>query len=178
MGLGKSIQTIGLILSNPPKGITYPVNRKAILSSPCCTLIVCPVSVMSNWTLQIDSHVAPNTLHVALYHGADRRTILEELERNQIDVLVVSYHTLLSEYTSVAAMVNPGKPVKKKVKGRCIFDQVFHRIVLDEAHTIRSINKRFFKATFSLKAEHKLCLTGTPFVNRVGRLLFLKCVFF
>ena len=38
--------------------------------------------------------------------------------------------------------------------------------VLDEAHVIRSSKTKKFKAVKQLKAERKLALTGTPFVNR------------
>ena len=46
-----------------------------------------------------------------------------------------------------------------------IFDQNFHRIILDEAHMIRNASTLYFKGTKALTATHKLCLTGTPFVN-------------
>ena len=38
--------------------------------------------------------------------------------------------------------------------------------VLDEAHVIRSSKTKKFKAIKQIKAERKLALTGTPFVNR------------
>ena len=40
-----------------------------------CTLIVCPVSVISNWVQQIEQHVVPGTLRVATYHGTSKATI-------------------------------------------------------------------------------------------------------
>lgn len=46
-----------------------------------------------------------------------------------------------------------------------IFDQNFHRIILDEAHMIRNASTLYFKGTKALTATYKLCLTGTPFVN-------------
>jgi SNF2 family DNA or RNA helicase len=52
------------------------------------TLVVCPVSVMSNWQHQIETHLAPGTLRVAFYHGANRNEILSSLD--QIDVLISS----------------------------------------------------------------------------------------
>mmetsp|Transcript_17003 Transcript_17003/g.35103 ORF Transcript_17003/g.35103 Transcript_17003/m.35103 type:complete len:84 (-) Transcript_17003:100-351(-) len=57
MGLGKTVQSIGLILSNPPAGrdgikaYPYKMPRKSETVPPRCTIIVSPVSVMSNWKM-------------------------------------------------------------------------------------------------------------------------------
>jgi SNF2 family DNA or RNA helicase len=56
MGLGKTIQVIGLILANRP-----PATR-----GPHCTLIVAPNElVMENWKTEIDKAVVTATLAVA-----------------------------------------------------------------------------------------------------------------
>lgn len=101
MGLGKSIQTISLILLAPPTGLEYKapaINSEAakLPSGPTkrCTLIVCPVSVLSNWTEQIEQFVAPGVLSVELYHGANRHSILADVKEGNVDVLLVSYNTL------------------------------------------------------------------------------------
>lgn len=168
MGLGKSIQTIGLILSAPPAGLEYKVvdsdaNQVTSLVDPVkrCTLIVCPVSVLSNWTDQITQFVAPGVLSVELYHGPQRQSVLSSVRSGNVDVLLVSYNTLAADYDTSG----DGAPKKKKAKRETIFDIDFHRIVLDEAHTIRNNKTRSFKAVSLIKADRKLALTGTPFVN-------------
>ena len=60
MGLGKTLQTYGLILSNPA-----PNNER----TPYVTLIVSPVSVMANWTQQADQHIKEDALSVGIYQG-------------------------------------------------------------------------------------------------------------
>jgi SNF2-related domain len=40
------------------------------------------------------------------------------------------------------------------------------RPTLHTAHTIRNAESFFFKAVKEIKTVHRLCLTGTPFVNR------------
>jgi len=64
----------------------------------------------------------------------------------------------------------PQSTLKKRkrapVKKTWIFDLEFHRIILDEAHKIRNSNTNFFKSMMRIPAQRKLCLTGTPFVNR------------
>ena len=173
MGLGKSIQTLGLILLAPPAGVQYkiPVSSDAATansssvnpSTKRCTLIVCPVSVLSNWTDQVETFVVPGVLSVELYHGANRHDILPEVKAGNVDILLVSYNTLASDFD--ATDNSSKKPKKKRAKRESIFDVDFHRIVLDEAHTIRNSKTRGFKAVSLIKADRKLALTGTPFVN-------------
>jgi SNF2 family DNA or RNA helicase len=43
-----------------------------LFSDRRATLIVCPLSVMSNWLDQIDHHLGPHCASVALHHGAKR----------------------------------------------------------------------------------------------------------
>lgn len=204
MGLGKSIQTICLILLAPPPGVEYKVKKvaaaageekeiipmpedaiirsaktqelKAILKSASlklsgkkqdlvdriikakvdgdvsgehfpnfmrprvgdtsrCTLIVCPVSVISNWTEQIESYVEDGVLSVRLFHGSNRNALLPEIKNGSVDVLLVSYQTLAADYSNVFGKDTKGteEPQKKKVKRDSVFDIDFHRIVLDEA---------------------------------------------
>ena len=159
------MQTIGLILSSPPKGVEYKVpqslesnaNPPSVIKK--CTMIVCPVSVLSNWTDQINQFVAPGVLKVELYHGPNRASVLPEVKAGNVDVLLVSYNTLAADHDV------SDKPKKKKAKRESIFDIEFHRIVLDEAHTIRNSKTRSFKAVSKIQADCKLALTGTPFVN-------------
>lgn len=142
------------------------------------TLIVCPVSVIGNWQEQIETHVAPNTLRVALYHGPDRRELIDAHDpNNPIDVMITSYQTLAHDYRPILNALKKGKgrgdddysnpPQNKRPKGMAsIFNFPFHRVVLDEAHTIRGSRTGMFHATQALKAEYRLCLTGTPLQNK------------
>jgi len=67
--------------------------------------------------------------------------------------------------------VNLDKLVKEATKGARM--SVLHsicwwRVVLDEAHTIKSRASQTAKAAFGLTAVHRWCLSGTPLQNRVG----------
>ncbi|CAJ1964574.1 unnamed protein product [Cylindrotheca closterium] len=140
-----------------------------------CTLIVCPVTVMANWTHQVQDHVQEGVLSLKLYHGNSRQKILRKVLDDQVDILLVSYHTLAADYAkaftnSSSSTVTSGsageEPVRKKAKTQSIFDISFHRIILDEAHTIRNPKARPFKAVSEIQAARRLAITGTPFVNR------------
>jgi SWI/SNF-related matrix-associated actin-dependent regulator of chromatin subfamily A3 len=103
-------------------------------SSTRCTLIVCPVSVMSNWVHQVRSHVEDGVLSLQMYHGTNRQGLLPAVQAGNVDILLVSYHTLAAEYGVVLGGDGDGEgPRKKKSKRETIFDIDFHRIVLDEA---------------------------------------------
>jgi SWI/SNF-related matrix-associated actin-dependent regulator of chromatin subfamily A3 len=172
MGLGKSIQTIALILLAPAvAGVTADSAEvhtrpppSAAPTSKRCTLIVCPVSVLGNWTDQVSTFVQPGVLSVELYHGANRHAVLSEVRSGNVDILLVSYNTLAADFDGREERGSAQKK-KKKARRESIFDIEFHRIVLDEAHTIRNSKTRSFRAVSLIRAERKLALSGTPLVN-------------
>ncbi len=125
MGLGKTLETISLILTGGP--------------GP--TLIVAPVSVMSNWEQQIKRHVAPDKQpSVLVYHGEKRQP--EELKG--FDVVITSY----------------GKLSLDPAISSDAFE--WRRVVLDEGHIIRNASTRVARAACKVKAKSKWVLTGTP----------------
>lgn len=63
------------------------------------TLIVCPVSVISNWQEQIDEHWGP--LHrpsVFVYQGPGRARDVREIANN--DIVITTYSTLATEFSN------------------------------------------------------------------------------
>jgi len=145
MGLGKTLQTLGLILSNPPEGQGYPYKERSISSgntAPRCTMIVCPVTVTSNWVLQIRKHVnggvENKNLKVAVYHGANRERNIPLVQYNKVDILITSYHTLASDWKKLNHESGDSSAAfkkKRKVSGKqpSIFHVLFHRVVLVRA---------------------------------------------
>lgn len=122
---------------------------------------------MSNWTDQVSAFVAPGVLSVELYYGPNRHAVLSEVQAGNVDILLVSYNTLAADYDASGKGDAPKKKKAKRAKTESsIFDIEFHRIVLDEAHTIRNSKTRSFKAVSLINADRKLALTGTPFINQ------------
>lgn len=84
MGLGKTIQVIALMIAtSTPKApssspsCSSPVVAEAsqeCISKP--TLIVCPLSVINNWTHQIDTHVEAHRFSVYVYHGSSHTSCM------------------------------------------------------------------------------------------------------
>jgi SWI/SNF-related matrix-associated actin-dependent regulator of chromatin subfamily A3 len=79
---------------------------------------------MSNWKIQIKAFVKPGALKVALYHGPKREEVLKKVKRNEIDVLITSYGTLVSDVNKHEEFLaekeeeeEERKPKAKKARG-------------------------------------------------------------
>ncbi|GAA5993647.1 hypothetical protein JCM10908_000659 [Rhodotorula pacifica] len=163
MGLGKTVQMIALMLA-------HPSDRKACKSKT--TLIVCPVSLMSQWQEEIEKK-ADGKLRVHRHHGPKRA---DARKLQKYDVVITSYPTCAGEYPGKKkknatkdgddeddSATDPSKPVG------ALFDPdySFYRVILDEAHTIKNYNTAGNKACRALRSRYRWCLTGTPIQNSV-----------
>ncbi|MFC4377640.1 DEAD/DEAH box helicase [Nocardia halotolerans] len=114
------------------------------------TLLVCPMSVVGNWQRET-ARFAPD-LRVLVHHGAGRRTGAEFAAAvADADVVVTTYALLARD----AALLG---------------EQQWERIVLDEAQHIKNAATRQARAARTLRARHRLALTGTPVENRLEEL--------
>eukprot|EP00249_Psilotum_nudum_P023028 c28730_g1_i2 orf=268-2055(+) len=125
------------------------------------TLIVCPLSVMSNWIAQLEEHTIPASLKVHMYHGPDR--IRDTQTLRSFDIVLTTYNILAIEGDS---QQSPLQRVQ------------WLRIILDEAHLIKSPSALQTRAAVSLKAHRRWAVTGTPIQNSAKDLyslvMFLK----
>ncbi|KAI9046503.1 hypothetical protein LZ554_009250 [Drepanopeziza brunnea f. sp. 'monogermtubi'] len=157
MGMGKTIQAVSLIMSD------WPAKQPSLVLIP-------PVAIMQ-WQQEIADYT-DGTLKTFVYHGTNaavKDVTYEKLMK--YDVILMSYNSLESMYR---------KQVKGFKRKHSIFkeDSVihrinFHRVILDEAHSIKSRTSGSAKACFALKADHKWCLSGTPLQNRIGEFFSL-----
>jgi hypothetical protein len=63
--------------------------------------------------------------------------VLDAVNAVGVDILVTSYHTIVSDFKKYLDSKDAGKKgskTKKQKTSTSIFDLIFHRIVLDEAH--------------------------------------------
>lgn len=110
-------------------------------------LIVAPTSVVPNWRAEA-ARFAPD-LKVHVSHGLKRKDSLDRL--GQYDVVITTYPLL---------------PRDKAV----LVEQEFHLVILDEAQQVKNAQSQAAAVVRSLRARHRLCLTGTPLENHLGEL--------
>ena len=119
------------------------------------TLVVCPVSLVAQWEREIVTKTSP-PLSVYVYHGSNRTS--DETVLAEFDVIVTAYTLVGNDLTEEVDRRGPLGRLK------------FHRIILDEAHTIK--NERTIMATSCcrLDATYRWCMTATPIQNRIEEL--------
>ncbi|CAN8104253.1 unnamed protein product [Discula destructiva] len=152
MGLGKTIEALALIVSHKPPA-----------SGPKTTLIVAPLALLKQWSREIEQRLKPaHRLTTFIYHGRQKRTRAAD-RLYDYDVVITTYESIAYEYTHVGSDGKRRSPLFSDPRG-------FYRIILDEAHKIRNRNTSASKAVAELRAEFRLCMTGTPFMNRTAEI--------
>ncbi|KAG8064093.1 hypothetical protein GUJ93_ZPchr0004g39654 [Zizania palustris] len=172
MGLGKTVMTIALILSNPRGELSNYIesetrgargretranaSRSSVRGG---TLIVCPMALLGQWKDELESHSTPGALSVFVYYGGDRTDNLRLMAEHS--VVLTTYGVLQSAHKPDASSV---------------FHRIdWYRVVLDEAHTIKSPKTKAAQAAFQLTSHCRWCLTGTPLQNNLEDLFSLLC---
>ncbi|KAI8380944.1 SNF2 family N-terminal domain-containing protein [Radiomyces spectabilis] len=152
MGMGKTIQTISLLLSDKQKP----------------NLVIAPTVAVMQWKREIETHT-DNALSVYVFHGAKRTNEIEELLAH--DVVLTTYAIVESLFRRQEYGV---KRLTQIIKERSILHKIdWHRIILDEAHNIKDRSCNTARSVFNMKAKFRWSLTGTPLQNRVGELYSL-----
>jgi SNF2 family DNA or RNA helicase len=110
-------------------------------------LIVAPVSALPNWQREIRRFLPALTL--VLWHGSRRKESLGLLD--DTDLLLTGYALLQLDLEILAS-------------------REYSLVVFDEAQAIKNPSARVSLAARTLRAEHRIGLTGTPVENHLGEL--------
>ncbi|GGN82457.1 helicase SNF2 [Streptomyces albiflavescens] len=167
MGLGKTVQAIAVLAHLAGEGHSH-------------FLVVCPASVLINWTREIG---ARSTLRALPVHGADRQDAYAEW-RERGGVAITTYdvlHSLPTPQESGLPAPN-GRSGLPALNGRSGLPALNGTqpgtshgavapgmLVVDEAHYVKNPDARRSKAVaaWTDRCDRVLFLTGTPMENRV-----------
>lgn len=157
MGMGKTIQAVSLMMSDYPQ--TEP------------TLVVVPPVALMQWSSEIKEYT-DGKLKVLIYHGSNTKSkAMTVKELKKFDVIMISYNSLESLHRKQEKGWSRGEDLIKEDSP--MHSIRFHRLILDEAHSIKSRVTGVAKACFALRGTFKWCLSGTPVQNRIGEFFSL-----
>ncbi|PIE19170.1 MAG: DNA helicase [Proteobacteria bacterium] len=142
MGLGKTLQTIAHLLRE--HGPERPADSEG---AKYPSVVIAPTSLVTNWMREL-ARFAPDLWAVA-YHGAKRDKTRPLLPH--VDVVITTYPIVQRDLELLQR-------------------QSFHLLILDEAQTIKNATSQIHRAVKLLRAEVRVCLSGTPLENHLGEL--------
>jgi SNF2 family DNA or RNA helicase len=133
MGLGKTVQTLTWLL--------YLRSRKS-KKLPFQVLVVCPKSVVTNWTIET-AKFAPSLKSVSYSSKAATATALKKA-----NLVIANY-----------AQLRLGAEYFQSIE--------WDAVILDEGQNIKNPQSQSAQVARSLNALHRVVLTGTPVENRM-----------
>jgi superfamily II DNA or RNA helicase len=109
-------------------------------------LLVVPTSLVHNWCDEA-ARFAP-TLRVLPLHGPSRAERFAQIAEH--DVVITTYALL--------------------ARDAVVRERTWHAVILDEAQALKNPQAKVAQIAMGLRAEHRVCLTGTPVENHLGDL--------
>ncbi|MBI5788867.1 MAG: DEAD/DEAH box helicase [Candidatus Schekmanbacteria bacterium] len=110
-------------------------------------LVIAPTSVMTNWQMELQ-RFAPD-LKVLTLHGMERKAHYDKIKDH--DLILTTYPLLIRDKDE-------------------LMKETYHTVILDEAQYIKNTKAKMTQVVNQLKADNRLCLTGTPMENHLGEL--------
>lgn len=111
------------------------------------TLIVAPTSLMGNWKREAAKFTP--ALRVLVLQGMERKHHFDDIP--DYDLVLSTYPLIARDFETLSQMT-------------------YYYLILDEAQNIKNHRSKAAQHLRALRAEHRLCLTGTPMENHLGEL--------
>nr|PIL97515.1 SWI2/SNF2-containing protein RAD5 [Toxoplasma gondii COUG] len=189
-------ETLPLAPPPPPDLVAQHLKPDAEGYYPGGTLIVVPLSLLSQWREEIRTHMQPGVCSVYEYYGPGRNKSPAFLASHTL--VLTTYQTLATDFrqagrhqgnaaSSLAVKVSGNQSAcsvgsgperadredhKHAPGGRTFASPLhaifFYRVVLDEGHIIKSAPSSQSQACCAINAERRWMLTGTPLQNDVS----------
>ncbi|KAI0012858.1 SNF2 family N-terminal domain-containing protein [Xylariaceae sp. FL0662B] len=184
MGLGKTVETISLILTHlrpPEPPIVFDKVTAQNTRSTGATLIVTPATLKNQWLSEFSKH-APH-LHVMMYEGlkglkgGEGEVVTELVEH---DVVITTYNVLQAEIHYAEAPPSRSMRYERRYQRPMspLVQISWWRVCLDEAQQIESGVSSAAKVARLIPRVNAWGITGTPVKNDIkdlwGLLLFLR----
>jgi superfamily II DNA or RNA helicase len=153
MGLGKTLQVLSMVVSD-----ALARQTACQIAEPLPSLILCPSTLVDHWYQEVHRFFPEKKLEgLSLMRYAGNLTCRKKLRRLLITephhVIVMSYHTFVLDAHLLRAIV-----------------PVWSYAVLDEGHAIKNPDSVMSQTVKTLRAHHRLILTGTPIQNDITEL--------
>ncbi|KAK2467010.1 hypothetical protein APHAL10511_001268 [Amanita phalloides] len=146
MGLGKTLQSICILASKHHERSERYKATKLPEAVHMPSLIVCPPTLTGHWYYEVLKYT--DNVRPILYTGnsRERTRLLGRLK--SYDVVITSYEVVRNDISNLDNM-----------------DWLY--CILDEGHVIKNARTKLTKAVKSIRAQHRLILSGTPIQNNV-----------
>ncbi|XP_067849244.1 chromodomain-helicase-DNA-binding protein 1-like [Heptranchias perlo] len=143
MGLGKTCQSISFLL--------YLIGRQKEKDP---FLILCPLSVLRNWTEELGGFAPGLSLVVYTGDKDTRLALQQDLKNRNFHVLLTTYEICLKDASFLSGFS-------------------WSVLIVDEAHRLKNQNSLLHKALKTFSVRFTLLLTGTPAQNNLHELYSL-----
>jgi non-specific serine/threonine protein kinase len=155
MGLGKTLQTLALLLKRKTEAGSTESGQKRpqadAEAQALPNLLVVPASLLANWRAEIERFTP--ALSFVIVHPSEAeepQALLESPAGRRADLVITTYGMLA------------------RMEG--LRQRAWNVVILDEAQAIKNAGTRQARAVKELKAQARFALTGTPVENRAGDL--------
>ncbi|KAL8943245.1 MAG: hypothetical protein Q9211_001063 [Gyalolechia sp. 1 TL-2023] len=183
MGLGKTVEMIGLICLHQYQGV-FDIDPPVLASPRACaaTLIITPPSILEQWKSELQT-LAPD-LRTTTYEGLrttdsdDNEAYMSRFRKH--DIVLTTYNVLAREIHHSGHVPDRAFRHEKKYQRRLspLTQLKWWRVVLDEAQMIESGVSNAAKVAQQIPRHNAWCVSGTPVKKNSqdlrGLLVFLR----